>query len=48
MDAAFVRAHERLAASARQDPGAKVGWDGLLGYHWQSGYDFSQLTRNLN
>ncbi|NLC59389.1 MAG: hypothetical protein GX774_21330, partial [Armatimonadetes bacterium] len=48
MDAAFVRAHERLAAAVRaQDPGAKVGWDGLLGYHWQSGYDFSQLTRNL-
>lgn len=48
MDAAFAGLHERLAGYIReQDPGAKVGWDGLLRYHWQAGYDFWLLTRNL-
>jgi len=49
MDAAFADVHERLAASIRNvDPGAKVGYDGLLGYHWQAGYDFDRLTRKLD
>ncbi len=48
MDAAFADLHERLAGVIRQvHPAAKVGWDGLLRYHWQAGYDFSLLTRNL-
>ena len=48
MDDSFVRLHERLADYARaEDPGAKVGWDGLLGYHWQAGYDFHKLAENL-
>lgn len=48
MDEAFALAHERLAEAVRkEDPGAKVGWDGLLGYHWQAGYDFYRLAQNL-
>jgi len=48
MDSAFAMAHERCAAVINEsDPGAKVGWDGLLGYHFQAGYDFAKLTRNL-
>ena len=48
MDTAFAELHERLADVIRQeDPGAKVGWDGFLGYHWLAGYDFHKLSRNL-
>ena len=48
MDSAFVGLHERFAEVVRkQDPGAKVGWDGLLRYHWLAGYDFVKMTRNL-
>ncbi|MGC9317952.1 MAG: beta-galactosidase, partial [Armatimonadota bacterium] len=48
MDTAFADAHERAAGFVRaQDPGAKVGWDGLLGYNWRAGYDFDKLTRTL-
>ncbi|HOM83233.1 MAG: hypothetical protein GX785_03175 [Armatimonadetes bacterium] len=49
MDEAFALAHERFAEVVRkEDPGAKVGWDGFLGYHWQSGYDFHRLSQNLD
>ena len=48
MDTAFARLHERMAGFVRnEDPGAKVGWDGLLSYHWLAGYDFYKLTRDL-
>ncbi|MBT3290153.1 MAG: hypothetical protein HN380_22615, partial [Victivallales bacterium] len=48
MDTAFAEMHETLADVIRQDdPGAKVGWDGLLHYHHLAGYDFHKLTRNL-
>ena len=48
MDTAFARLHERLAGFVRnEDPGAKVGWDGLLSYHWLAGYDFYKMTRDL-
>lgn len=48
MDTAFARCHERIADMVREEvPGAKVGWDGLLGYNWRSGYDFTKLTANL-
>jgi len=49
MDTAFARTHERFAEVIRaQVPGAKVGWDGFLGYDWRSGYDFTKLTANLD
>ncbi|MBT3290697.1 MAG: hypothetical protein HN380_25355, partial [Victivallales bacterium] len=48
MDTAFTELHEKLADVIRQnDPGAKVGWDGLLAYHHLAGNDFHKLTRNL-
>ncbi len=48
MDTAFAKLHETFAGFVRkEDPGARVGWDGLLGYHWLAGYDFYKLTRNL-
>ncbi len=48
MDDAFVGTHELFADIIReQDPGAKVGWDGLLSYQWRAGYDFAKLTANL-
>ena len=48
MDDAFVGTHELFADIIRaQDPGAKVGWDGILSYHWGAGYDFTKLTANL-
>ena len=48
LDTGFARAHETLADMVReQDPRARVGWDGFLRYHWQAGYDFDKLTRNL-
>jgi len=44
MDTAFAATHEHFAQVIQtQLPDAKVGWDGLLGYHWLAGYDFSQL-----
>ncbi|HUS80518.1 MAG TPA: beta-galactosidase, partial [Armatimonadota bacterium] len=47
-DFSFVHAHDWCADVVRsQDPGAKVGFDGFLGYTWRSGYDFAGLTRNL-
>jgi hypothetical protein len=47
MDTAFAATHELFADFVRrEDPGAKVGWDGLLGYHWLAGYDFFKLCRN--
>ncbi len=48
MDTAFAETHDLFADAIRGvDPGAKVGWDGLLSYHWQAGYDFYQLSRNM-
>ncbi|MEA3365323.1 MAG: alpha-amylase family protein, partial [Candidatus Hydrogenedentes bacterium] len=48
MDTAFADLHETFAGFVRnEDPGAKVGWDGFLNYHWLAGYDFYKLTRNL-
>ncbi|HOZ47896.1 MAG TPA: beta-galactosidase [Candidatus Hydrogenedentes bacterium] len=48
MDSAFADLHRRLAGFVReQDPGAKVGWDGLLSYHWLAGYDFNDLAEGL-
>lgn len=48
MDTAFADLHETFAGCVRrEDPGAKVGWDGFLGYHWLAGYDFYKLSRNL-
>jgi hypothetical protein len=48
MDHAFAATHEAFAKVIQtQLPEAKVGWDGLLGYHWQAGYDFTRLCGNL-
>lgn len=48
MDTSFAGAHEDFADVVRkQVPGAKVGWDGFLGYGWQAGYDFTKMTENL-
>lgn len=48
MDTAFADLHETFARFVRnEDPGAKVGWDGFLNYHWLAGYDFYKLTRTL-
>ncbi len=48
MDRTFAWAHDECAGYVQaQDPGAKVGWDGLLSYSWRAGYDFEALTRNL-
>jgi hypothetical protein len=45
LDDCFAYTHNRFRSVLRaQDPGAKVGWDGILGYGWQSGYDFVKLT----
>lgn len=44
MDTAFAATHERFAEVIQgQIPDAKVGWDGLLGYHATAGYDFTKL-----
>ena len=44
MDEAFAQTHEAFAKVIQEElPDAKVGWDGLLGYHWLAGYDFTQL-----
>ncbi|MCD6362267.1 MAG: beta-galactosidase, partial [Armatimonadetes bacterium] len=49
MDESFTGTHDWMRETIReQDPGARVGWDGLLGYHWQAGYDFDRLTRNCD
>ena len=49
MDTEFARCHETLAGFVRrEDPGAKVGWDGFLNYFWFTGFDFHKLTRNLD
>lgn len=49
MDDTFAGAHRDLAEMIRvEDAGAKVGWDGLLGYNWRSGYDFTKLTEGLD
>jgi len=49
MDQAFAQTHDWMRETIReQDPGAKVGWDGLLGYHWKAGYDFDLLSRNCD
>jgi hypothetical protein len=49
MDQAFADTHDWMREVIReQDPGARVGWDGLLGYHWKAGYDFDLLTRNCD
>ncbi|MGD9496685.1 MAG: beta-galactosidase, partial [Armatimonadota bacterium] len=48
MDHVFAWAHEECARYVQaQDPGARVGWDGLLSYSWRAGYDFEALTRSL-
>lgn len=48
METAFAATHELFMGTIRTvDPGAKVGWDGFLGWGPRSGYDFRQLTANL-
>lgn len=48
MDHAFAATHEAFAEVLQaRAPEARVGWDGLLGYHWRAGYDFARLCRNL-
>ena len=45
LDDSFANTHNYFRDVLReQDPGAKVGWDGILNYGWQSGYDFTKLT----
>ncbi len=45
LDDSFANTHNYFRDVLReQDPGAKVGWDGILTYGWQSGYDFTKLT----
>lgn len=49
LDHSFAEAHRTFASAIRgEDPGAKVGWDGLLGWNWQAGYDFVDLTDGLD
>ncbi len=48
LDASFAETHRIFADAIRaQDPGAKVGWDGLLTWGWKAGYDFTDLTDGL-
>jgi len=48
LDDSFANTHRLFADALRtQDPGAKVGWDGLLSYNWKAGYDFADLTDGL-
>ena len=49
MDSSFAGTHDKFAEVVRsQDPGARVGWDGITCDGWQAGCDFRKLTRNLN
>lgn len=48
MAEAFAAAHDSFRETIRSlDPQAKVGYDGFLGFNWQSGYDFERLARHL-
>jgi hypothetical protein len=48
MDEEFALAHEHFAGVIQEvDPGALVGWDGLLGYSWRAGYDFERLGEKM-
>jgi len=48
MAEAFAAAHDLFRETIRSlDPQAKVGYDGFLGFNWQSGYDFERLARHL-
>ncbi|NPV46856.1 MAG: hypothetical protein HPY69_07850 [Armatimonadetes bacterium] len=48
METAFAATHELFMDTIRTvDADAKVGWDGFLGWSPRSGYDFRQLTANL-
>jgi hypothetical protein len=48
MNEAFADTHDQFDAAIKTvDPQAKVGYDGFLGFNWQSGYDFERLGRNL-
>jgi len=49
MSEAFCNTHDVFRTTIRTvDPQAKVGYDGFLGFNWQSGYDFERLARNLD
>jgi hypothetical protein len=48
MSEAFSQTHDTFRSTIRTvDPPAKVGYDGFLGFNWQSGYDFERLAQNL-
>lgn len=48
MSEAFANTHDVFRETIRTvDPQAKVGYDGFLGFNWQSGYDFDRLAENL-
>ena len=49
MSEAFAATHDLFRDTIRTvDTGAKVGYDGFLGFNWQSGYDFERLGQNLD
>ncbi|MEN6641868.1 MAG: alpha-amylase family protein [Armatimonadia bacterium] len=49
MSETFSNTHDIFRETIRNvDPQAKVGYDGFLGFNWQSGYDFERLGRNLD
>ncbi len=48
MAEAFAATHDVFRNTIRTvDPQARVGYDGFLGFNWQSGYDFERLAHNL-
>ena len=49
LDESFANTHNYFRDIIRaQDPDAKVGWDGILTYGWQSGYNFVDLTEQCD
>ncbi len=49
LDDCFANTHNLFREFIRaEDPDAKVGWDGILGYGWRSGYDFTKLTEECD
>ena len=49
LDESFADTHNTFRDVLRaQDEDAKVGWDGILGYTWKSGYNFTELTEECD
>lgn len=49
LDSSFANTHNYFRDVIRaQDPDAKVGWDGIMGDSWKSGYDLVKLTEECD